>query len=113
MEKYVRDKVASWVTEVKNLSVVAKMHPQAANAVFTHGQSSKWIFLMRTIPDIRALFQPLKDAIRQFFLPAITGRQALSDTERELLAFPVRLGGLGIPIPARSASSQFRSSTDN
>jgi len=110
VEKFVRDKVAGWVTEVKNLSVVVKTHPQAAYAAFTHGQSSKWIFLMRTIQDIGALFQPLEDAIRQFFLPAITGRQALSDTERELFALPVRLGGLGIPIPTKSSSSQFRSS---
>ena len=110
VEKFVRDKVAGWVTEVKNLSVMAKTHPQAAYAVFTHGQSSKWIFLMRTIPDIGALFQPLEDAIRQFFLPAITGRQAMSETERELLALPPRLGGLGIPNPTKSASSQFRSS---
>ena len=99
VEKFVCDKVAGWVTKVKNLSVMAKTHPQAAYAVFTHGQSSKWIFLMRTIPDIGALFQPLEDAIRQFFLPAITGRQAMSDTERELLTLPARLGGLGIPIP--------------
>ena len=110
VEKFVRDKVSGWVTEVKNLAVVAKTHPQAAYEVFTHGQSSKWIFLMRTIPGIGALFQPLEDTI-QFFLPAITGRQALSNKERELLALPARLGGLGIPIPPKSASSQFRSST--
>ncbi|MDA8002745.1 MAG: hypothetical protein MPL62_15800, partial [Alphaproteobacteria bacterium] len=102
-------KVSEWVNEVKNLSVVAKTHPQAAYAVFTHGLSSRWIFLMRTIPDIEALFQPLEDAIRQFFLPAITGRQALSDTERGLVALPARLGGMGIAIPTKMASSQFRS----
>ena len=27
VEKFVHDKVAGWVTEVKNLSVMAKMHP--------------------------------------------------------------------------------------
>ena len=89
--------------------MLAKTHPQAAYTVFTHGLSSKWTFLMRTIPDIGALFQPLEDEIRQFFLPAITGRQALSDTEREFVALPARLGGLG--GPTKPASSQFRSST--
>ena len=110
MEKFVRDRVACWVTEVKNLSVIAKTHPQAAYAVFTHGLSSKWSFLMRTIPDIGTELQPLEDAIRHYFLPAITGRQALSDAERELIALPARLGGLGIPIPMRIAATQFRSS---
>ena len=110
VEKFVRDKVASRVTEVKCLSVIAKIHPQAAYEAFTHGQSSKWNFLMYTIPDIEAEFQPLEDAIRHQFLPAITGRQALSNAERELMALSVCLGGLGIPIPTRSAPSQFRSS---
>ena len=60
VEQFVCDKVSEWVNEVKNLSVVAKTHPQAAYAVFTHGLTSRWIFLMRTIPDIEALFQPLE-----------------------------------------------------
>ena len=34
---------------------------------------------MHTIPDIGAEFQPLEDAIRLHSLPAIIGRQALSD----------------------------------
>ena len=54
MEKFVRHKVASWVTELNNLSVIAKTHAQAAYAAFTHGQSSKWNFLMRTISDFGA-----------------------------------------------------------
>ena len=102
------DKVASWISEVKNLSVIAKTHPQAAYAAFTHGQSSKWNFLMCTIPDIGAEFQLLEDAIMHHFLLAITGRQVLSNAERELMALPVRLGGLGIPILMRSAPSQLR-----
>ena len=105
VEKFVRDKVASLVTESM---VIAKTHPQGAYAAFTHGQSSKWNFLMRTIPDIGAEFQPLEDAIRHHFLLAITGRQALSNAERELIAPPVRLGGLGIPIGVHPANSDCR-----
>ena len=65
---------------------------------------------MRTILDIGAELQPLEDAIRLYFLPAIIGRQPLSDAEWELIALPARLGGLGIPIPTRIAATQFRSS---
>ena len=64
---------------------------------------------MRTILDIGAELQPLEDAIRLYFLPAIIGRQPLSDAEWELIALPARLGGLGIPIPTRIAATQFRS----
>ena len=45
------------------------------------------------MPDVEAEIQLLEDAMRHHFLPAITGRQALSDAERELMALPVRLGG--------------------
>ena len=75
IEEFVRSKVASWVTEIENLSEIAKFQPQAAYAAFTHGLTSRWTFLMRTIPDIEELLQPLEDAIRHHFLPAITGRQ--------------------------------------
>ena len=60
---------------------------------------------MRTVPDVD-LFQPLEEAIRNQFLPALTGRLALSDVERELIALQARLEGLGISIPTRSANRQ-------
>ena len=44
-------------------------------------------------------------------LPSLTGRQALSDAERELLALPARYGGLRILNPTKCANSQFDAST--
>ena len=38
-------------------------------------------------------------AIRHHLTPGITGRAGITDMERELLAFPTRLGGMGIPNP--------------
>ena len=66
---------------------------------------------MRTTPDIEDELQPLEDAIRYSFLPALTGRQAFSDAERELLALPARHGGLGILNPTKRANSQFDAAT--
>ena len=57
----------------------------------------EWNFLSRTIGDIGRLLQPLEDAIRQQFLPALTGRSQPGDTERELMALPAGHGGLGMP----------------
>ena len=54
------------------------------------------MYVMRLAPDIENLFQPLEDVMRHHFLPAITGRSASNGEERDLLALPVRLGGLGI-----------------
>ena len=50
---------------------------------------SRWTHMMRTVPGIDSLFQPLEDEIRHHFLPALTGREA-PDTERELIALPAR-----------------------
>ena len=86
IKAYIRDKVAGWVSEVERLSSIAKHQLHFAYAVFTHGLSGKWAFIMRTIPDIEDELQPLEDAIQYSFLPALTGRQAVRDAERELLA---------------------------
>ena len=110
VEHYVQDKVTSWTHEVKQLSKTAATQPHAAYAAFTHGLSSKWTFLSRTVPDIQDLLKPLENAIRQHFLPAITGQDALNDTQRELMALPVRLGGLGITNPCHQSTAQYDAS---
>ena len=62
-------------------------------AAHTHGFISKWNYLLRTIPDISDLLQPLEDAIRLRFLPALTGKTGFCNWERDLLELPARLGG--------------------
>ena len=111
VEEFVMEKVTGWVKEVEKLLIIARFQPQAAHAVFTHGLMHRWTFLMRTIPGVEDLFQPLEEVIRHQFLRTLTGRQAFSDAEREreLIALPAHLGGLSIPIPTRSASQQHES----
>ena len=72
---------------------------------------SKWTFLARTVADIGDLFKPLEDAIRHRFLPALTGQNAFNDAECELMALPVRMGGLGITNPTTQAAHQYSTST--
>ena len=75
VEDFIRDKISCWGSEIRRLSEIAKFQPQAAYAVFTHALTSRWTFLMRTAPGIEPLLQPLEEAIRHQFLPAMTGRQ--------------------------------------
>jgi len=89
-----------------------KFQPQAAYAVFTHALMNRWTFLMRTVPGTDILLQPLEEAIRHQFLPAVTGRQGITDLERDLLAPPVRHGGLGVLVPTRNANNQFKACTE-
>ena len=103
-------KVADWVSEIEHLSSIAVTHPHAAYTAYTHGLSSIWTFLARVIPEIGDLLCPLEEAIRHRFLTALTGKTALTDIERDLLALPVRLGGMGISNPTKQASQHHSTS---
>ena len=84
--------------------------PHTAYAAFTHGLSGKWTHLARTVPGTSDLLKPLEEVIRHWFIPALIGRSAISDVERELLSLPTRLGGLGIMNPSKATISQYMSS---
>ena len=109
-EEYVCRKVQEWVTEIKRLAEVARSQPHAAFSAFTHGLSSRRLYLMRTIPDICDLLLPLENEIHQSFIPALTGRPPCSKVERDLLSLPARLGGLGIVNPTNQSKHAFDAS---
>ena len=102
-----------------NLAEVASSQPHAAYAAHVHGLSSHWSYLLRTVPDIDDLLQPLENAIHQHLIPlenaihhlipVLTGRPPCSSIVRDLLALPVRLGGLDIHDPSATSSESFRS----
>ena len=110
VESYVQRKISGWVLEVERLSSIAISQPQAAYTAFTHGLTSKWTYLARTIPDIEDLLQPLESVIRQQFLPSITSQNAFCDADRDLTALPVRLGRLGISDPCRQSTANNNTS---
>ena len=109
-EQYVGDKVKVWTQELLQLAEIATSQPHAAYAAFVHGLSSPWTYLSRTIPEVSDLFQPLEDAIHQVFILSLTGRPPCSKLIRDLLALPVRLGGLGLTNPAVISDDNFQAS---
>ena len=102
-------KIHSWVKDVEELAVVAKEEPQIAYSAFTKGLSSRWCYLQRTIEGISELFQPLEEAIGQSLIPAILGRN-VDKIERDMLALPLRYGGLGIQNPTKTADREYEAS---
>ena len=109
-EQFVGDKVKAWTQEVLLLAEIAPSQPHAAYAAFVHGLSSHWTYLSRTIPEVSDLFQPLEDAIHQVFIPFLTGCPPCSKLTRDLLALPVRLGGLGLTNPTVTSDDNFQAS---
>ena len=107
---YVEQKVTEWINEVESLSSIATTQPHAAYATFTHGLKHKWTYLTRTIANIDHRLQPLEDVIRGTFIPSLTGQIAFNEETRDLMALPVRLGGLGIINPTRHNTLNHQSS---
>ena len=66
--------------------------------------------MARTIPNIGHLLQPLEELLRTKFIPSLTGRAAPSDLERELLALPAHLGGLGLLNPSNLSTTEYSAS---
>jgi len=110
ISQYVSSKVTGWIQELQSLSSFAITQPHAAYSAFTHGLVSKWLFIARTIPNIDDLFQPLEECIRHTFIPAVTGHLSPGNLERDLLALPTRIGGMGIVNPVRMCAFEFTAS---
>ena len=110
LEEYVGEKVEDWVNQVTNLAAFASSQPQASYAAFTFGLRHRWTYFLRTLPDIECLLGPLERAIADSLTPALTGHTC-TDTERNLLALPVRMGGLGLVNPMELASPEYTAST--
>ena len=110
IEEFVKAKISGWMDEIEVLSQIARSQPQAALSLLTHGITSKWSYLMRTVNKVAPLFQPLEEAIRHKLLPNITGRCDLNDLEQSLLILPAKRGGLGIPDVIATANLDYHNS---
>ena len=110
LEGYVNGKVEGWVDQVVKLAEIAATYPQASYAAFTIGLKHRWTYYLRTLPDIEDLLEPLERAISHALIPAITGHTC-TPAERDLLALPVRMSGLGLTNPCHTAASEYEAST--
>ena len=111
VNEYLDKKVRTWTEEVITLAHIASTQPHAAYAALTHGLVGRWIFAARCVDGIARYLEPLEQVIRHKLIPALTGRSAPGDEERDLLALPVRLGGLGIVNPVQALANEFRRSS--
>jgi len=102
IQSFIADKVNQWSSEVSLLATIAHTQPHVAYAAFTHGMTSKWSYLSRTLKDISSSLLPLEQPIRTKLIPALTGRPPPNNTERGLLALPARQGGIALADPTRA-----------
>ena len=57
-------------------------------------------------PESGGTIAVVEDVIRHHFIPTVTGRNTITDEERDLFSLPIRDGGLGITIPYQTSSQQ-------
>ena len=108
-EQYIAQKITKWVEDVEALADIAKDEPQAVYASYTKAISHRWTYVQRTIPNIGHMFAPLETCIREKLIPSLVGRK-ISDIERNILALPVRKGGIGIANPVTTSDHEFSAS---
>ena len=105
---FMERRVQKWGRVVDTLSSMATTQPQAAYSVLTKGLSSSWTYHIRCSPCSPELLTAIDTVIGERLLPALLGDGVRPDSpERELLTFPVRYGGLAIPVLAASAPAEF------
>jgi hypothetical protein len=108
-DEYCNKKVTKWCEELAKLCNIAKSAPQVAYSAYIHSFQHKFTYFFRTIPGFEKYVKPLDDLITYCFLPTLFG-SALTDTERELVSLPTRMGGMGINILSTKAVRDFNSS---
>ena len=109
-KEYATEKINEWCDEMKKLSEIALLEPQAAFAAFTHGELHKFSYFLRTIPGMEEYLQPLDSIITDLFIPSLLGA-TISENERQIFQQTIKDGGLGIPVLVEKAKTDFESST--
>lgn len=99
----------TWVSQAIKLAEFGSTYPQACYATFTFGLRHRWTYYLRTLPDIEELLEPLERVIADVIIPSITDHHCTKN-ERDLVALPVRLGGLGLINQRQDAASHFEAS---
>ena len=81
--------------------------PKASYAAFTFGLWHRRTYFLRTLPDVADLLEPLEHAISDVLIPALLEYQ-VAETEGDLLALAVRMGGLGLVNPVNHTGLNMR-----
>ena len=75
LEEYVSKEVPSWINDIAKLAEFALSQPQACYTAYTFGLKHRWMYFLRTLPDIQDLLESLENAISHMLIPAITERK--------------------------------------
>eukprot|EP00804_Cyclotella_cryptica_P019798 CCRYP_009693-RA/>CCRYP_009693-RA protein AED:0.29 eAED:0.30 QI:0/0/0/1/0/0.14/7/0/1059 len=88
-------------------------YPQSAYAGLVNCLQAEWQYLCRVEPGVGPHLEPVEEALRTQFIPALFGGQdPISNELRLLIAQGVKQGGLAIRNPVREAERLHQTSTE-
>ena len=107
---FIAHQIAKWEKDIKALADIATREPQAAYSAFVYGTSKRWLYVARTTPNISDDLKRLDWIINEQFVPAIIGREFITDTMRHVFTLQVKHGGLGITNISETANMEYENS---
>ena len=104
-DKLIKEKVENWVQDVLVMAAVAAKYPQSAYIGYVKCKQPEWQYVQRVVADIAHFFEPLEEAIRYHFIPALLGLKSdeLDSDLQQTLTHSVKTGGMGILNPMDTA----------
>ena len=102
--------VNEWVAELKLLTKIAKFYSQGTYCTFTSGFRQKFNYVIRTIPNISHLLQPIENVIREEFITSLFEGRTCNDEDCQILSLPVKLGGMGITNITSISNIEYQNS---
>ena len=103
---YIEEKVTEWCERMRRLTEIAKTQPHAAYAAYIHGEQHRYTYFMRTLEGINESLKPLDTIISNDFVSALFGTN-IPNSERELLEFPIKEGGLGLQVWSKNSNESY------
>ena len=107
---WLREKIRGWTESVKLLEGVSHKHPQSSYAGLQKSLQQEWAFVDRVTPGVGDAFDPVEEALREIFVPALYKGLREGVPEREITRLPVKQAGLALPDPTQTAPDNWTSS---
>ena len=105
-EKFLKDQIKKWVSDLECLTEIASSQPQVALAAFTKSLQFRWTYVQRVVSGFPQLFSDLEELIGKKFLPAILMSE-VSEAERVLFSLSAKWGRLGVTNPIHTGDSSY------
>ena len=93
---YMESEIEKTAALTEKLYKIAKTSPQNAYSCYTKRVQNKLSFLTRTTPEAFKKMDEIEKSVRHQLLPSITGKNHITDEDRNIFALPLRMGGLDL-----------------